>query len=213
MVSRTVVGVVGDVHQTPDDVDLLDVYIPFAQGTSRFASVYFRTNGSSQQWLETIRTVVASIDNEVFVGSAPILSDQVDGLLAGPRFITAVLSVFAAFSALLALMGIYGVTAYVVQQRAREIAIRMAIGASAATVTLMFFRNSSKILMIGIFCGLTAGAAGARILQSQLHGVDRLDPWTFIATGLFLATTGLLATWLPAWRLVHDDPTRALRAE
>jgi len=120
------VGVVHDVHQTHADVDLKDVYIPFAQTTTRFASVYIRGSGSLQQWLETLRTVVASIDADVFVGPAPPLSVQSEENLAGPRFVTAVLTVFALFAALLALLGIYGVTSYSVQQREREIAIRIA---------------------------------------------------------------------------------------
>jgi putative ABC transport system permease protein len=210
---RTVVGVVHDVHQTPADVDLSDAYIPFAQTTTRFASVYIRANGSAQQWLETLRTVVASIDPNVFVGPAPPLSVQADDILAGPRFVTAVLTVFALFAALLALLGIYGVTAYAVQQREREIAIRMAIGATAGAVIRMFLRHSGRLLLIGIIVGVLIGIAGSRILQSQLHGVQRFDPWTLAVTGILLATAGLFATWLPARRVARTDPMMALRAE
>jgi putative ABC transport system permease protein len=210
---RTVVGVAHDVHQTHADVDLKDAYIPFAQTTTRFASVYIRANGSSEQWLETLRTVVASIDPKVFVGPAPPLSVQADDILAGPRFVTAVLTGFALFAALLALLGIYGVTAYAVQQREREIAIRMAIGATAGAVIRMFLRNSGKVLLIGIAGGAYGGTAVSRILQSQLHGVERFDPWTLAVTCLLLGTAGLFATWLPARRVARTDPMMALRAE
>jgi putative ABC transport system permease protein len=210
---RTVVGVAHDVHQTHADVDLEDAYVPFAQATSRFASVYIRADGSSQQWLETLRTVVGSIDPNVFVGPAPPLSVQADEILAGPRFVSGVLIVFASFAALLALLGIYGVTAYAVQQREREIAIRMAIGATAGTVIRMFLRGSSKVLLVGITAGVLGGTAAARVLQSQLHGVDRFDPWTITITGLLLATAGLFATWLPARRVARCDPMTGLRSE
>jgi putative ABC transport system permease protein len=210
---RTVVGVAHDVHQTHADVDLMDAYTPFAQTTTRFGSVYIRANGTSQQWLETLRTIVASIDAGVFVGPAPPLSVQADDILAGPRFVTAVLAVFALFAALLALLGIYGVTAYAAQQREREIAIRIAIGAAAGTVIRMFLRDSAKVLLIGIAGGVFSGIAVSRVLQSQLHGVERFDPWTIAVTCVFLVTAGLFATWVPTRRVARTDPMTALRAE
>jgi predicted permease len=210
---RTVVGVAHDVHQTHADVDLTDAYIPFAQATNRFASVYIRATGSSQQWLETLRTVAASIDPNVFVGPAPPLSVQADDFLAGPRFVTAVLTVFALFAALLALLGIYGVTAYAVQQREREIAIRMAIGATTGTVVRLFLRSTGKVLLIGITAGVLGGTAASRILESQLHGVERFDPWTVAATCVFLVAAGLFATWVPTRRVARTDPMTALRAD
>ena len=210
---RTVVGVARDVHQTQADVDLKDTYIPFAQAPSRFASVYIRAGGSSQQWLEDIRTVVGAIDPNVFVGPAPPLSVQADDILAGPRFITAVLIVFALFAALLALLGIYGVTAYAAQQREREIAIRIAIGATAGAITRMFLRDSSKLLLVGVAGGVAGGTGVSRILQSQLHGVERFDPWTVAVTCICLVTAGLLATWVPTRRVARTDAMTALRAE
>jgi predicted permease len=212
-VRRTIVGVVRDIHQTHADVDLKDVYIPFAQATTRFASVYIRASGSSQQWLETLRTVVASIDADVFVGPTPPLSVQSDEMLAGPRFITAMLTVSALFAALLAILGIYGVTAYSVQQREREIAIRMAVGATSGVVIRMFLRNSGKLLLLGIAGGIFGASAVSSILQSQLHGVERFDPWTIAVTCILLITAGLFATWLPALRVARTDPMTGLKAE
>jgi predicted permease len=210
---RTVVGVAHDVHQTHADVDLNDTYIPFAQTTARFASVYIRGSGSSQHWLETIRTVAASIDPDVFVGPAPPLAVQADDLLAGPRFVTAVLTVFALFAAFLALLGIYGVTAYAAQQREREMAIRIAIGATPGTVIGMFLRDSGRVLLIGSAGGVLGGAAVSKVLQSQLHGVRRFDPWTLAASCLLLVMAGLLATWVPTRRVARIDPMTALRSE
>jgi putative ABC transport system permease protein len=210
---RTVVGVAHDVHQTHADVDLKDAYIPFAQASSRFASVYIRAEGSSQQWLETVRTVVGAIDPKVFVGPAPPLTVQADDILAGPRFVTAVLTVFALFAASLALLGIYGVTAYAAQQREREIAIRIAIGATAGTVIRMFLRESGTLLLIGVVGGVFGGTAVSHLLESQLHGVERFDPWTIAVACVFLITAGLLATWVPTRRVARTDPMTALRAE
>lgn len=194
-------------------VDVKDAYIPFAQAPTRFASVYIRAEGSPQQWLETVRTLAGSIDPNVFVGPTPPLSVQADEILAGPRFVTAVLAVFALFAALLALLGIYGVTAYAAQQREREIAIRIAIGATAGTVIRMFLRDSGKVLLIGVVGGILGGTAVSGVLQSQLHGVERFDPWTVAVTSAFLVTAGLFATWVPTRRVARTDPMAALRAE
>jgi predicted permease len=212
-VRRTIVGVVHDVHQTHADVDFKDVYIPFAQTTTRFASVYLRASGTSQQWLESLRSVVASVDADVFVGPAPPLSVQSDEALAGPRFLTGVLTVFALFAALLALLGIYGVTAYTVQQREREIAIRMAIGATSGAVIEMFLRSAGKVLLFGIAAGVVGASAVSRILQSQLFGVGRFDSWTLGVTCVGLIAAGLFATWLPARRVARTDPMTGLRAD
>lgn len=212
-IRRTIVGIVHDIHQTHADVDLYDVYIPFAQTTTRFASVYIRDGGSSQHWLDTLRTIVASIDADVFVGPAPPLALQSAESLAGPRFITALLTVFALFAALLALLAVYGVTAYAVQQREREIAIRMAIGATSSAVVRMFLRNSGAVLLLGIAGGVLGAGAVSRILQSQLHGVDRFDAWTFAVTCTGVIGAGLFATWLPARRVARADPMSGLRAE
>jgi ABC-type antimicrobial peptide transport system permease subunit len=121
--------------------------------------------------------------------------------------------VFAVFAALLALLGIYGVTAYAAHQREREIAIRMAIGATSGAVIRMFLRNSAKVLLLGIAAGVVGASAVSRILESQLHGVQRFDPWTIAVTCILLAAAGLFATWLPALRVARTDPMTGLRAE
>ncbi|MBV8841378.1 MAG: ABC transporter permease, partial [Bryobacterales bacterium] len=212
-VRRTVVGVVHDVHQTHADVDLKDVYIPFAQTTTRFASIYLRASGSPQQWLEAMRTVVASVDPDVFVGPAPPLSIQSKEILAGPRFITAMLTVFALFAALIALLGVYGVTAYAVQQREREIAIRMAVGATPGGVMRMFLRNSGKVLLLGITGGVFGASGLSRVLQSEFQGVERFDPWAIAGACVFLVAAGLFATCLPVRRVARTDPMTGLRVE
>ena len=98
-------------------------------------------------------------------------------------------------------------------QSEREIAIRIAIGATAGNVIRMFLRDSGKVLLIGIVGGVFGGTASARILESQLHGVERFDAWPLAVTCVFLVTAGLFATWLPTHRVAHTDPVTALRAE
>ena len=89
----------------------------------------------------------------------------------------------------------------------------MAIGATSGAVIRMFLRDSGKVLLLGIAGGVFGASAVSRILQSQLHGVERFDPWTIAVTCVFLVTAGLLATWLPALRVARTDPMTGLRAE
>jgi ABC-type antimicrobial peptide transport system permease subunit len=103
-------------------------------------------------------------------------------------------------------IGIYGVTAYGVQQREREIAIRTALGATPSTILLMFLREGGLVLGIGIAGGLLGAMAIVRMLAAQLYGVQPFDAATLLGAGAFLAVAGLLATWWPARRAARQNP-------
>jgi ABC-type antimicrobial peptide transport system permease subunit len=141
----------------------------------------------------------------------PRAVDSENRELAGTRFLTTVLSGFARIAAFLALLGIYGVTAHAVQQRERETAIRVALGAAAGAVVRMFLRESGLVLMAGLALGLLGAMAAARVLEAQLHAVRAFDAPTLAVTCALLAAAGLLATWLPARRASQRDPLQALK--
>ena len=122
----------------------------------------------------------------------------------------AVLTSFALFAMLLALIGIYGVTAYAVQQREREVAIRVAVGATPGAILRMFLREGGRVLAIGIVGGLFGAIAIARTLANQLYGVQPFDVVTLVGACVFLALTGLLAIWWPARQASTKDPTAFL---
>jgi putative ABC transport system permease protein len=207
---RTVVGVVRDARQTQMDINLNDVYLPFLQAPSRFAPLYSRTERPPSVWLETLRATVAELDREVLVTGGSTFEQEAEKLLAAPKFLMAILTGFALFAALLALLGIYGVTAYGVQQREREIAIRAALGATPATIVRMFLREGGLVLALGILGGLFAAIAGARLLTAQLYGVQPIDPLTLIGASGLLLLAGLLAIWWPARRAAAQNPLAAL---
>lgn len=207
---RTIVGVARDVRQTQMDEDLKDIYIPFLQTPSRYAPLYFRTDHPQALSLKTLRAVVAEIDPEVLVSGETALASEGDKLLAGPRFLMATLTGFAFFAALLAVLGIYGVTAYAVQQREREVAIRMAVGATPSAVIRMFLQEGGLVLAGGIVGGLLATRVVVRLLASELHGVQPFDVVTLVVACGFLAAAGLLATWWPARRAATQNPLAAL---
>jgi putative ABC transport system permease protein len=206
---RTVVGVVSDVRQSYADDDLRDVYLSFSQVPSRFTSLYLRTDQPVSSWLPVVRGAIAEINPFVAINASGALAGE-DRQLAGTTFLTSMLTVSAAFTAFLALLGIYGVTAYAVQQREREIAIRMALGATGGTIIRMFLKQRSIVLIAGLACGLLGAIVVARMLEHQIHGVKPFDLMTFVATCALLTITAALATWWPAKRAANRNPSGLL---
>jgi ABC-type antimicrobial peptide transport system permease subunit len=123
------------------------------------------------------------------------------------------LSVFAGVAAILAAIGIYGVLAYAVVQRTREIGIRMALGAQRAQVLRLILGRGAMLTAIGIALGLAGAAVGTRVLQDLLFGITPLDPQTFIAVSLLFGLVATVASYLPARRATTVDPMVALRSE
>lgn len=212
-VSRFVVGVVRDVKQVPADIDLADAYVPISQTAGRFVYALIRTAGAPEEWLPQVRSAFRDIDPEIAVQRSASLATAMNEATARPRFLTSLLTAFALIAAALALVGAYGVIAYAVRQREREIAIRLAIGADPSRIMRLFLRQGSWIIAIGLIVGIGAVLAGGRLLQSQLFGVTPRDPLTLAAAALAFGTAGLAAIWWPARKAATTDPALALRAE
>jgi ABC-type antimicrobial peptide transport system permease subunit len=123
------------------------------------------------------------------------------------------LSLFAAVALALAALGIYGVMAYSVEQRAREIGIRMALGADGGRVQRMVVGGGLRLAALGVAMGVLAALLGTRVLASLVYNVSTTDPLTIAATGALLIASALLASWVPARRATRVDPATALRAE
>jgi putative ABC transport system permease protein len=212
-VARVVVGIVRDVHQFPADTDLAEAYVPILQTPGRFVITLIRTAGASESWLAPIRAAFRDIDPEIAVQRSRPLIEAMDEATARPRFLTWLLSSFAAIAALLALIGAYGVIAYAVRQREREIAVRLAIGADPSQITRLFMRQGSWILLAGLTLGTIGVVAGGKLIESQLFGVTARDPLTLASAVAAFAMAGMFAIWWPARRAASTDPAIALRAE
>jgi putative ABC transport system permease protein len=212
-VEHVIVGIVDDVRQSPSDVDLADVYTPLLQSTGRFSFVLMRTAGPPANWLAPFRSAFRDIDPELSVQTARPLQVVVDELTARPRFLAWLLGAFALTSALLALVGVYGVIAYAIRQREREIAVRMALGADAARLTRLFVQQGGRILIAGLAIGVLGALAGGRLIESQLFGVTARDPVALASAVAAFATAGVFAIWWPSRRAARTDPAVALRAE
>jgi hypothetical protein len=206
---RTVVGVAADVRQTYGDGNLNDIYTPWTPA-SRFGSFYVGVSRSAGSPLRGLRAVAAEIDPRATVDLLhPVEEDNRE--LAGTRFLTAMLAGFAALAGFIAVLGIYGVTAYAAQQREREVAIRLALGAGRDTIVRLFLRDGSLVLAAGLVVGLIGAVAAARALEHQVFAVRAFDLSTLLATCSLLAAASLLATWWPARRASRRSPMAALK--
>lgn len=208
--SRTIVGVVGDIRQGYEDSDLRDLYLPFLQSPSRFASIHVRTDRSLSFWEQSVRAAATELEPYVMIGTASTIVSE-DRQRAGTRFLTSMLTGFAVFAAFLAVLGIYGVTGYAVQQREREIAVRVAVGASRSAIIRLFLKEGVRVLAIGLGLGLFGAFWAVRILESQVYGVQPFDLATRVAACALMSAAGLFAVWWPARRAAARDPMLVLK--
>jgi putative ABC transport system permease protein len=141
------------------------------------------------------------------------IDELVEQQTGSQRFTTALLALFAAAGLLLAAVGIYGVVSFLVAQRKRELAIRVAVGASVADVLWLVLKEGVTMAAIGASIGLLGVWAAQKLLNGLLFGISAVDPVTFAGAALFLLTVVMIACWVPAWRASRVDPCVALRAE
>jgi putative ABC transport system permease protein len=212
-VERLVVAVAADVRQDPSDTELADAYVPLPQAPGRFAFALMRIPSLPGGEMSSLRAAFRDVDPEMALNRPGPLQDRVDALVARPRFLAALLTAFAAIAALLALVGVYGVIAYAVRQREREIAVRMALGADRSRLVRLFVREGAAILAAGLALGLLAATLAGRLLESQLFGTPPRDPIALGGAAAAFAVAGLVAIWWPSRRAASTDPAVALRAE
>ncbi|HTM39554.1 MAG TPA: ABC transporter permease [Terriglobales bacterium] len=211
----TVVGVVGDVRQASlERPPRPTIYVDCrqrAEGTSDF-TVVLRTYADSQATISAARRIMRELDPTV-PPQFSTLSEVVSGSLQSRRFNLTLVSIFAATALLLALAGMYGVMAYSVARRTSEIGVRMALGASQASVLRMVLRQGLLTAAAGVLAGIVISLAVTRSLGSLLFGLGPTDPLTFAGTALLLVIVAILASYVPARRAAKVDPMVALRYE
>jgi putative ABC transport system permease protein len=210
----TIVGVVADQRQDGLDKAVLpEAYAPLAQDTQDPVTFVMRTKADPQALEAFARDQVHAIDKDLAVTDVITLQDEVQGSVKEQRFRTALLSGFAAVALLLAAIGIYGVLAYLVTQRSREIGIRMALGAQRGRVLEMVLRQGMQPVLIGALAGAAAAAAVTRFIRGLLFGVEAVDPGTYALTVFALIAVAMCACYIPARRATRVDPMVALREE
>jgi predicted permease len=212
----TVVGVVADIRQMGLDRNVQPmIYAPFQQDRSgflRFISFLART-GTPASVAEGIRAEIRRASPDLPIETTRTMDEAVAASVAPPRFRMLLLAFFAVAATLIATCGIYGLMAYAVTQRRREIGVRMALGAERRDVLRLVLVRALRIIVVGVVIGLAGAAGVTRVLQRFLFGVTPTDPIAFTIVTLLLMAVGLLAAWLPARRATRIDPCAALRAE
>jgi putative ABC transport system permease protein len=158
-----------------------------------------------------IRREIQSIDPSLPVFGVSSMNDVLDRSLASRRFSADLVGGFAGLAALLASIGIYGLLAYIVGQRSREIGIRMALGARREDILRMFLHRGVALASVGVVVGLVISASTASVMASLLYGVRPRDPAVFLIVPLLLFAVAVLASYLPARRATKVDPLIALR--
>ena len=207
-----VVGVVADVHARGlDDTPPNEVYYPLGELRTRGMSLVIRTSLPPASLAPQVRRAVAGVDPELAVSNVATMDEIIAHSMATPRFTTTLLVLLGLTGLALAAVGIYGIIAYFVSQRAHEIGVRMALGASRRGVSIMVLRQGLAIAGAGVAIGLVASAAATRALAGMIYGVSARDPVTFGGVAGVLLVVAALASLVPARRATRLDPLEALR--
>jgi putative ABC transport system permease protein len=216
----TVVGVAHDTRSWGLTAEPHPEYtLPFYQlptaihDVRRSMSVVVRTAGDPLALTAPVRQAIAGLDRDLAVSNLRTLERVVADSVGDRRFTMLLLGLFGGVALALAVIGIYGVTAYGVAQRTREMGIRLALGAAPSAVRGLVVREGVRLALGGLIAGLVLALAGTRALRSQLYGIGSSDPATYLGLSAVLLLVAVLATYLPARRATRVDPAIALRAE
>jgi putative ABC transport system permease protein len=208
----TVVGIIRDIKNDGLDIDgVPHIFVSTYQDPSKQVSVVLRTSLPATLLEPQIRHVIQGIDPGLPVFNVVSMDDILDRSLASRRFSAELVGGFAGLALLLASIGIYGLLAYMVGQRSREIGIRMALGARRGDILRMFLRKGLALAGVGIVAGVVVSASTASLMASLLYGVRPHDPAVFLIVPLLLFAVAVLASYRPAWRATKVDPMIALR--
>ncbi|MGI8732774.1 MAG: ABC transporter permease [Pyrinomonadaceae bacterium] len=207
-----IIGIVGDIrHRALESTPFPAMYMPTNQAP--WMNIVVRTQGDPASIAGAVRKEVRGIDPDQPVAAVRTMEEWMDTAVAGPRYRTALLALFAFVALVLASTGIYGVMSYSVSQRTHEIGVRMALGARRLDVLRLVVRQGMTLVVLGIGIGLVGAIALTRVMSTLLFGVTAKDPITFAAVAVLLTLVAFVACYLPARRATKVDPLVALRYE
>ena len=210
----TIVGVVASArHDGPNQPYKVELFAPFAQTPSRGPTFVLEPARDVESALAAFRQALKEVDPLVPVAGSDRIEQLVGSALSLPRLYALLIGIFATAALLLAVLGVYGVMAYAVAQRQREIGVRLALGAAPSGIRRLVLGQGGKLALIGTGLGLLAALAVGKLLGSLLFGVSAIDPPTFVAVPIILGGMTILASWLPARRAMRVDPLVAMRDE
>ena len=211
---RTVVGIVGDVHQFSLETEpRAEAYVPIAQQKTPFGDLIVRTSDDPYQVLPAVKAAVLGVLPDVPLRNVRTMEEIFARRVAQRRLNMLLLGLFGVLGLVISAVGIYGVMAYVVAQRTREIGVRMALGATRSNVVGMVLRNAGLLVVLGLVIGGVGAWYLSAAAKSFLFRLDPSDPRAFVAAVASLSLAALVASAIPALRAASIDPMVALRAE
>lgn len=208
-----IIGIVKDVRSNSLWKPEAAVYVPFEQNPTASVFLVVRTAVPPLTVVRPVRGAVLSLDQEQPVDDIRTMDEIVSQTYGAIRFPMTLLWIFSALAMLLSAVGIFGVMSYTVSRRTKEMAIRMALGASRRQMVGLILQEGFLVTLIGVGLGLAGALLLSRVMAGYVYGVTSTDPLTFAATSLLLAAVALLASYIPARRAAKVDPTVALRYE
>ncbi len=209
-----VVGVVGHTkHEGLDAEARLQVYLPYRQRPIPFMTVAVRTAGDPSGYAGAMPQAIRGVDPDQAIATLRTMDELIAQSVGQRRLSMLLLSLFSGIALVLASLGIYGVMSYSVAQRARELGVRIALGADRADVLRLVLRQGMSLALTGIAIGVAAAFGLTRLIASQLYGVGATDPATFVGVAGLLGLTALAANLVPALRATRVDPAVVLREE
>jgi predicted permease len=218
--SIQIVGVVGDIRSLgPGEPAPPAVYLPLAQSgpppamLGRSMQFVIRTSGNPTDFARSARAAVASVDPELPLVDLRPMAEVASAASGQPRFTALVMSVFAGVAFLLAALGLYGILAHSVEQRIREIAVRVALGASRGEVLRLVIGHGMRLTLFGGMIGVSAALVVTRLMRGVVPGVTGADPVAYGGVVAVLAAAAFVASYLPARRATRVDPLVALRSD
>jgi predicted permease len=214
----TIIGVVADIRTTTvfqemGYIEQPTVYRPLSQAAPASLALMVVADGSPMGLVAGIEEQLASLDRELVLSGVATMNDRESAMFSQPRFRTVLFGSFALLALVLAAIGLYGLLAQMVGQRRRQLAIRMALGASRGRVLSSVLREALALTAIGIGLGIVGSAIGVRVLAGLLYDTRAESTGMFVLCSVVLLLTAFVASWYPAWRAANIDPIQTLRTE
>jgi hypothetical protein len=213
----TIVGVIGDFRNSglasPPEPQIIVLYSQHPLVNYGFKDIAIRTAANPHLMVPEITRQLHAMDAEMPFAEVKTIDEIVEQQTGSQRFVTLLLGLFAAAGLMLAAIGIYGVVSFLVARRRRELAIRIAVGASVTSVLWLVLKDGLRMAVVGASMGLMGIWAAQKLMQGLLFEISPADPLTFAAATAFLLAVVMVACWVPAWAAARVDPCIALRAE
>jgi predicted permease len=213
----TIVGIIGDFRNnglaSPPEPQIIALYSQHPHVNYGFKDIVVRTASDPHALTPEIAQQLHDMDAELPFAQVQTISEVVEQDTGNQRFTTGLLGLFAGIGLMLAAVGIYGVVSFLAAQHQRELAVRIAVGASFAGVLWLVLKDGLRMGLIGALAGLAGAWTAQKLMAHLLFGISPVDPPTFAGAALFLTIVAVAACWMPAWRAARIDPCIALRAE